>query len=77
MPNSTSNPATPSNAYQSETVGAPDPPWFDLILAAETRRMPAASKIVKITYAAMETTATTAKAAQSICIRLRSSLWAA
>ena len=28
---------------------APDPPWFDLILAAETRRMPAASKIVKIT----------------------------
>ena len=37
----------------------PEPPWFDLILAAETRRMPAASKIVKITDVVMETTVTT------------------
>ena len=35
----------------------PDPSSFDLILAAETRRMPLASKMVKITDAAMETTA--------------------
>jgi len=51
----------------------PEPPSFDLILAAETKRMPLASKIVKITDVTMETTVTTPRAAQSICIRRRSS----
>jgi len=48
----------------SETVAVPERPSFDLILAAETKRMPLASKMVKIADAAMETTATMAKAAQ-------------
>jgi hypothetical protein len=39
--------------------------------------MPVASKIVKITDAAMETTVTMPRAAQSTRIRRRSSLWAA
>jgi hypothetical protein len=47
-----------------------EPPAFDLILAAETRRMPIASKIVKMTDVAIETTVTTPNA--SICIRPRS-----
>jgi hypothetical protein len=53
----------------SETVAVPERPSFDLILAAETKRMPLASKMVKIADAAMETTATMAKAAQLTCIR--------
>jgi hypothetical protein len=32
----------------------PEPPSFDLILAAETKRMPLASKIVKITDVTMD-----------------------
>jgi hypothetical protein len=52
------------------------PPSFDLILAAETRRTPLASKTVKITDVMMETTATMPRAAQSIGIRRRSSVWA-
>jgi hypothetical protein len=44
----------------------------ELILAAETRRIPVASKTVKITDVTMETTVTRPRAAQSTRIRPRS-----